>query len=305
MRTMDHTTTVEKSRLNSYISPKARVIENGIDGKSVFAIEPIVRNELIAIWGGTILTSEELTDHDSSLQKYTLQIGENHFIVPDEISSVNDAEYFNHSCDPNCGIQGQIALVAMRDILPGEELSFDYAMSEGIDQNFLCRCGSENCRGTIKGTDHLLPELIKKYRGYFSTWIEKRHKTMDINSLMSFEKTGAWGLDTAVDLHDCDPEIIRSAESIRQFTIELCERIGVKRFGEPTIVNFGAEERVAGYSLVQLIETSLVSGHFANLTNHAYIDIFSCAYYDRDEVAAFAKEFFKAKEARYHTLLRF
>ena len=51
----------------------------------------------------------------------------------------------------------------------------------------------------------------------------------------------------------------------------------------------GEDERVAGYSMVQLIETSLISAHMANLTNTVYLDVFSCKLYDPETVAEFAR----------------
>ncbi len=104
----------------------------------------------------------------------------------------------------------------------------------------------------------------------------------------------AWGLSTAVDLQDCRPDIIRDRHHIEAYVIALCELIGMKRYGDCRIVHFG-EGRVAGYSMVQLIETSLISGHFANDTNRAYLDIFSCKGYDRKIVEAFSKQFFGAR----------
>ena len=111
-----------------------------------------------------------------------------------------------------------------------------------------------------------------------------------------YQEKDAWGVLTSIDLHDCDGGTIRDAERIRQFVYELCERIGMKRFGECVVVNFGEDERVAGFSMTQLIETSLISAHFANQTNATYLDIFSCKYYNPFEAAEFAREFFKAKE---------
>lgn len=104
-----------------------------------------------------------------------------------------------------------------------------------------------------------------------------------------------WGLHSCIDLYECDGEIIRSAEKIRQFVIELCDLIDMKRFGETQIVHFGEDERVAGFSMTQLIETSLISAHFANQSNTTYLDVFSCKQYDPDAVVKFANKFFKAK----------
>jgi S-adenosylmethionine/arginine decarboxylase-like enzyme len=108
-----------------------------------------------------------------------------------------------------------------------------------------------------------------------------------------FEKRDAWGLYTHIDLRDCDPELIRSKEAITQYVHELCDLIEMKRFRDTQVVNFGEEERVAGYSMVQLIETSCISGHFANATNAVYIDIFSCKLYDPEIVRKFTADFFK------------
>lgn len=115
---------------------------------------------------------------------------------------------------------------------------------------------------------------------------------------------GAWGVETSIDLHHCNPETIRDAKAIKQFVIELCSLIKMKRFGKCTVVHFGQDEKVAGFSMTQLIETSLISGHFANATNAAYINVFSCAYYDPEKVLRFTKNWFGAKEATKSVLNR-
>src|ERR1700759_413564 len=115
-----------------------------------------------------------------------------------------------------------------------------------------------------------------------------------INIEEAYHKSESWGLSTAIGLHACNPDLIRDAEKIKEFTIQLCDLLKVKRFGECIVVHFGESEEIEGYSLVQLIETSLISGHFANLTNNAYIDIFSCKYYDPEVAIDFCKTFFDA-----------
>ena len=113
----------------------------------------------------------------------------------------------------------------------------------------------------------------------------------------------AWGLSTSVDLQECDPDAIRDRHQIETYVIALCELIGMKRFGDCHIVHFG-EGRVAGYSMIQLIETSLISGHFANDTNRAYLDIFSCKGYDPKLVESFSKRFFSARRSAMTVTVR-
>lgn len=124
------------------------------------------------------------------------------------------------------------------------------------------------------------------------------------NYKQEFDKMNAWGIQTSIDIHNCDPLLIRNAEVIKEFVIQLCQLIEMKRFGDPRIVHFGEDERVAGYSMTQLIETSLISAHFANQTNNTYLDIFSCKYYEPEDAAQFSKEFFKGTDYQLNVVLR-
>lgn len=116
---------------------------------------------------------------------------------------------------------------------------------------------------------------------------------------------GAWGLLSSIDVEDCDPGLIRSADAIRNFVVELCDLIKMRRFGECHVVNFGEEERVAGFSMFQLIETSCISGHFANASNRVYIDVFSCKAYDPAVVAEFTREYFRGAVTRVNVVNRY
>lgn len=115
----------------------------------------------------------------------------------------------------------------------------------------------------------------------------------------------AWGIASAIDIYNCDPEKIRDAEAIRRFVVELCDLIEMKRFGETQVVHFGEDERVAGFSMVQLIETSLISGHFANQTNAVYLDVFSCKAYLPEMVQTFAQRYFEGSHSNLNVSLRY
>lgn len=76
---------------------------------------------------------------------------------------------------------GPVTLAAMRDIRPGEELTYDYAMTdgdyEGMDcepqRPMECLCGAPNCRGIITGNDWRRKDLQEKYKGYFSPYLQE------------------------------------------------------------------------------------------------------------------------------------
>ncbi|MDT8391666.1 MAG: S-adenosylmethionine decarboxylase [Lentisphaeria bacterium] len=113
-----------------------------------------------------------------------------------------------------------------------------------------------------------------------------------------------WGIASAIDIYNCDPASIRDAEGIRRFVRELCDLIEMKRFGETQVVHFGEDERVAGYSMVQLIETSLISAHFANQSNATYLDVFSCKPYDPEVVRRFAQDYFGGSHSSLNVSMR-
>ncbi|MCK9544796.1 MAG: S-adenosylmethionine decarboxylase [Novosphingobium sp.] len=113
-----------------------------------------------------------------------------------------------------------------------------------------------------------------------------------------------WGISTSIDLYNCNPKTIRNKKKIKEFTKQLCKLIDMKPFGKTTVAHFGQDKRVAGYSMMQLIETSLISAHFVEESNTVYLDIFSCKDYDSDIIASFAKGFFNAESYKLHRLKR-
>ncbi len=106
-----------------------------------------------------------------------------------------------------------------------------------------------------------------------------------------------FGQELVLNLYDCNLEKISSGEYIKKFIVELCDNvIHMKRYGEPLIPHFGHENPItAGYSMVQLIETSSVTGHFSEFKKSCYINIFSCVWYDMEKTAQFCQDFFEAK----------
>jgi S-adenosylmethionine decarboxylase len=113
-----------------------------------------------------------------------------------------------------------------------------------------------------------------------------------------------WGLSSCIDLYECDLELMKNANAIREFVKQLCDRIKMKRYGETQVVHFGEDPRVNGFSMTQLIETSLISAHFAEASCAIYLDVFSCAPYDPKDTAEFALKYFKGKRYSLHVIER-
>jgi S-adenosylmethionine/arginine decarboxylase-like enzyme len=118
-----------------------------------------------------------------------------------------------------------------------------------------------------------------------------------------FEKNRNWGLSAMIDLYGCDPGLIQSFEDIKRFVDELCVHIDMKKYGETLVERF-AEGYYEGVSMLQFIETSSITAHFDENENRAFIDIFSCKYFEPEKAARFCQDFFKAKNAKLNSIVR-
>jgi S-adenosylmethionine/arginine decarboxylase-like enzyme len=106
-----------------------------------------------------------------------------------------------------------------------------------------------------------------------------------------------------LDCAELDNTAITSYDTIYAFTKKLVNDIDMVAYGEPQIVNFGSGNK-AGYTLVQLIETSNITAHFVEETNDMYLDVFSCKLFDPADVERVAKEFFEYTSANRQFLNR-
>ncbi len=159
----------------SYHSPKTEVRESQIHGKGLFANAPIAQGEIVAVKGGYVLTQQRWAEIERDLGSAEVQISEDLFIAPVRKEQREGGMlYTNHSCDPNVAIQGQIVLVAMKDIAANEELTHDWATSDDLDYEMRCNCGSPNCRGTITGKDWMKKDLQEKYKGWFCWFLQRK-----------------------------------------------------------------------------------------------------------------------------------
>lgn len=139
----------------------------------IFARQVIPAGTLLMFWGGRILTWKQFQSLDEDTRIHSAQVEEDLFIVP--LSMEDETNFINHSCNPNAGFSSPVSIVSMRDIQPGEEICFDYAMCDSLPYDqFTCACGDSACRGQVSGSDWKNPELQKRYQGYFSPYLERR-----------------------------------------------------------------------------------------------------------------------------------
>jgi uncharacterized protein len=136
-------------------------------GKGLFAADDIKKDEFIADFNGQIYEAEKVSDLPKNIADYAIQFEKHKWRDSDF------AWHINHSCNPNCGIRGLFQIVAMRDIQKGEELFYDYEMTEDSDWKMECKCGEPNCRKIIGAYSNMPQEVREKYKGYISEWLTK------------------------------------------------------------------------------------------------------------------------------------
>lgn len=164
---------MDEERSPSYLSPKlAPLLRPDLGGQGIIARLPVSAGEVLAIWSGEVFSSAAFALLSDDLRRRSLQIEEDAFLVP---TSLGAADFFNHCCEPNAGISGQIVLVALRDIAVGEEVCYDYATTDGSAYDeFVCACGAAACRGRVTGQDWGNPQLWARYKGYFAPYLQRR-----------------------------------------------------------------------------------------------------------------------------------
>jgi S-adenosylmethionine/arginine decarboxylase-like enzyme len=114
-----------------------------------------------------------------------------------------------------------------------------------------------------------------------------------------------WGYHLILDCKNCDISKITDDEVIRTFVQTLVARIDMVAYGDPTIVHFATHDpQKAGYSLVQLIETSSITAHFVDINGDGYLDVFSCKPFSIEDVEETVVEFFNPLYIRKTYLTR-
>lgn len=177
----------------SFVDNRLEARNSSISGTGVFAKESIKKGERVAIFGGYVVSLEvlrKLKDEDLEAYETILKIG---YQVDDDVafsptspSQFSPVEHLNHSCEPSCGFDGPIHLVAMRDINNDEEITMDYGTctSHEMFEMKNCACGSSSCRGKVTADDWKNPQMQKKYAGFFQPYLNKKIQKLNNENIV-------------------------------------------------------------------------------------------------------------------------
>jgi SET domain-containing protein len=130
--------------------PRVEVRKSRIDGKGLFAVTRIKARSKIGEMAGEAITQAEARRRAQGKRRIALvELGDGKAV--DGRRKGNAFRYVNHSCSPNAYMRvcyGRVEIYSLRAIRPGEEITCNYGPTHH-DGNLRCRCGSDNCRGTL------------------------------------------------------------------------------------------------------------------------------------------------------------
>ena len=131
-----------------------KIKKSNIDNKGLYAVKNIKAGTKIIYYKGKIITKKETEKnpkYDNEKAIYLFNLNNRYDLDGD--FDYNTARLINHSCNPNCEVDGKalkLWIFALRDIRKGEELSYDYGFGYDKDyKQFVCKCGAKNCAGYI------------------------------------------------------------------------------------------------------------------------------------------------------------
>jgi len=113
----------------------------------------------------------------------------------------------------------------------------------------------------------------------------------------------SWGYHLIIDSSKCMRGAIRCPKIITQFSDTLVKEIDMVPYGRPQIQHFGSGNK-AGYTLVQLIETSNIVAHFVEETDDMYLDVFSCKPFYPDTVKKVVSQYFRPLNTNAQFMIR-
>jgi hypothetical protein len=144
-------------------------------GRGLFANCRFIRNQVLFTVHGRIRIDSYGPDY---------WIGSRWFGIDDGMWLVlpknSYAYYLNHSCDPNSGVKDRVAVVAMRNIEKGEEITLDYSITEADPYwKMKCKCGKENCRKIIRSIQFLPEEIYRRYEPFVPEFLRRVRMRMN------------------------------------------------------------------------------------------------------------------------------
>ena len=149
---------------------------SAIHAAGCYTTTPIRKGRRVAEYSGPRVSKEEADQaYLASPITYLFGLGRGEIVIDGH----STAMFINHSCDPNCETseeRGRVWVRAIRNIAAGEEITYDYCLYDGGDDEALCNCGAANCRGTMYSKEEIRRRKAAARKALNQAAIKKRGK---------------------------------------------------------------------------------------------------------------------------------
>jgi hypothetical protein len=161
----------------TWVSPKLVHGESRIHYDGVFASQRIAEGEKLMEFGGTPISREESEEGPWRVRSIWSIGPDTYLALPESDTAPSLDENLNHACDANAWLEGDVLLIARRDIAAGEEITLDQGTWNFEETEYTvdaedCTCGSAVCRVRLTERDWALPEVRERYRGHFHPLVQ-------------------------------------------------------------------------------------------------------------------------------------
>ncbi len=128
---------------------------SAIHAAGCYTTAAIPKGARVTEYAGPRLTKAEADAcYENAPITYLFGLGDGSMVIDGH----STAMFINHSCDPNCETSeedGRVWIVAIRNIAAGDEITYDYCLYDGDDDEAICNCGAKNCRGTMYSKEEI------------------------------------------------------------------------------------------------------------------------------------------------------
>lgn len=135
---------------------------SAIHAAGCYTTDAIRKGSRVAEYTGPRMTKEEAdTTYEDSPLTYLFGLGDGSVVIDGHCMAM----FINHSCAPNCEteeIDGRVWITAIKNIPAGAEITYDYCLYDGGEDEAICNCGATRCRGTMYSRDEVKTRKVAR-----------------------------------------------------------------------------------------------------------------------------------------------
>jgi hypothetical protein len=161
----------------TWVNPKVVVGNSAIQGRGVFAREPIAPGEKVMVFGGEFISRDQAFSGRYRSNSIWNVAPDRYLALPTADPAESLDEYLNHSCDANSWLTDEVTIAARHTIEAGDEITLDqgtwnFEYADYTDRKEACSCGAPDCRKHLTERDWQLPAVRERYRGHFHPLVQ-------------------------------------------------------------------------------------------------------------------------------------